>query len=151
MTASSFDLETPAGQLDRAQAETLAAGLREEIHRHSYLYYVEARPEISDGEYDRLYRRLQLLETAFPHLVTVDSPTQRVGTEPRDDLPTVRHAAPMLSLDSSDQEAALRRFDDRIRKAVDEPIRYLLEPKLDGASMELVYEEGVLVLSLIHI
>ncbi|HSG48293.1 MAG TPA: NAD-dependent DNA ligase LigA [Longimicrobiales bacterium] len=145
MNQFSFDLETPADKLDPAQAESLAAALREELNRHSYLYYVEARPEISDAEYDRLYRRLEAVEEAFPDLVTPDSPTQRVGAEPQESFRTVEHLAPMLSLDSSDQEPALRRFDERIRKAVDEPVRYLLEPKLDGASMELVYEDGVLV------
>jgi DNA ligase (NAD+) len=119
--------------------------LREEIRRHNHLYYVEARPEISDGEYDGLYQHLKALEEAHPHLVTPDSPTQRVGAEPREDLPTVAHAAPMLSLDSTKEEEELRRFDDRVRKSVGDGVEYLVEPKLDGASLELVYEEGLLV------
>ncbi|MDT8341758.1 MAG: NAD-dependent DNA ligase LigA [Longimicrobiales bacterium] len=145
MSQTPFDLETPADRLDASGAEALACGLRAALDRHSYLYYVEARPEISDAEYDRLFRRLQEVEDAFPALVTPASPTQRVGVEPQDAFRTVEHVAPMLSLDSSDQEAALRRFDERIRKAVDEPVRYLLEPKLDGASLELVYQDGILV------
>jgi DNA ligase (NAD+) len=119
--------------------------LRAEIRRHNHLYYVEARPEVSDGEYDRLYQRLKAVEEAHPHLITSDSPTQRVGAEPRDDLETVAHAAPMLSLDSTKEEEELRRFDERVRKALSESVDYLVEPKLDGASLELVYEEGVLV------
>ena len=144
MSQTSFDLDTPADRLSRSQAESLAEALRRELNRHSYLYYVEARPEISDADYDRLFRRLQAVEEAFPELVTPDSPTQRVGVEPQDSFRSVAHLAPLLSLDSSDQEPALRRFDERIRKAVDEKIQYLLEPKLDGASIELVYEDGVL-------
>ena len=118
--------------------------LREEIRRHNHLYHVEDRPEVSDGEFDRLFQRLQALERAFPELITPDSPTQRVGAEPREELPAVAHAAPMLSLDSTKDEAELRRFDDRVRKAVEGRVQYLVEPKLDGASLELVYENGVL-------
>jgi DNA ligase (NAD+) len=119
--------------------------LRREIRRHNHLYYVEASPEISDGEYDKLFRRLKKLEEAHPHLVTTDSPTQRVGAEPRDDLPTIAHVAPMLSLDSTKAADELRRFDERVRKALGEGVEYLVEPKLDGASLELVYEGGRLI------
>ena len=123
-----------------------AEALRAELHRHAHLYYIENRPSVSDEEYDRVYRRLQSLERAHPHLVTPDSPTQRVGAEPQDRFETVPHAAPMLSLDSTQDPDEVRRFDDRIRKALgDQEPRYLLEPKLDGASLELVYEDGVLV------
>ncbi len=128
----------------REEAEREVDALRGEIRRHDYQYYVRAKPEISDAEYDRLFRRLRELEDAYPDLVTLDSPTQRVGAEPLDSLPTVPHAAPMLSLDSTQDEAELRRFDERVRKAVEGPVQYLLEPKLDGASIELVYEDGVL-------
>ncbi len=140
------DHNTSSG-LSRQEAEARVEELRREIRRHDYLYYVVARPELSDAEYDRRFRELQALEAAFPDLVTPDSPTQRVGAEPQDEFRTVTHTAPMLSLDSSQEEAAVRRFDERVRKAVegDHEVRYLLEPKLDGASIELVYEEGVLV------
>jgi len=138
------DPDTPPRHLDISEAEAQARALRKALHRHNYLYYAEARPEISDAEYDRLYRRLLELEATFPELVTPDSPTQRVGAEPREDLPTIPHTAPMLSLDSTKDEAELRRFDERVRKAVGGPVRYLVEPKLDGVSLELVYEEGVL-------
>jgi DNA ligase (NAD+) len=139
-----LDLDTPPQALSRVQAEAQARAIRRMIQRHNYLYYVEARPEISDGEYDRLYRRLATLEGVFPGLVTPDSPTQRVGAEPREDLPTFPHTAPMLSLDSTKDEAELIRFDERVRKAVGGTVQYLVEPKLDGASLELVYEDGVL-------
>jgi DNA ligase (NAD+) len=139
-----LDLDTPISALNPAEAEAQAETLRRTIQRHNHLYYVEARPEISDGEYDCLFRRLVDLERSFPNLRTSDSPTQRVGAEPREDLPTIRHTAPMLSLDSTKDEADLVRFDDRIRKALGSDVQYLVEPKLDGASLELVYEDGVL-------
>ena len=129
--------------LDEAAAE--AARLRPEIERHNRLYHVEDSPEISDSAYDALFRRLQALEAAHPSLVTPDSPTQRVGADPLESLPAVEHAAPMLSLDSARDVAEVRRFDERLRKALgDGDIRYILEPKLDGASLELVYVNGVL-------
>ncbi len=129
--------------LEEAAAE--AAALRPEIERHNLLYHVESRPEISDSSYDALFRRLQALEAAHPSLATPDSPTQRVGADPLESLPSVAHAAPMLSLDSAREVAEVRRFDERLRKALgDGDIRYILEPKLDGASLELVYVEGVL-------
>ena len=118
--------------------------LRAEIRRHDHLYHVENRPEISDGAYDRLFRELQAIEEEFPHLLTPDSPTQRVGADPLSELPVVPHVAPMLSLDSSESEEDLRRFDERVHKAVDGPVEYLVEPKLDGSSLELVYVDGVL-------
>lgn len=136
--------DPPSMDLETARRE--AEALRAEIGRHNHLYHVEDRPEISDAEYDRLFRALQALEAAHPELVTPDSPTQRVGSEPQDKFETVVHAAPMLSLDSTQDPDEVRRFDDRVRKALgDAPVRYLLEPKLDGASLELVYEDGVFV------
>ncbi len=139
-----LDLERAIESLSRDEARRLAEGLRSALYRHAHLYYVEARPAVSDEEYDRLFRRLQALEQAFPELVSPESPTQRVGVEPQDKFETVAHAAPMLSLDSTQDPAEVRRFDDRVRKALGdaEPV-YLLEPKLDGASIELVYESGV--------
>jgi len=128
------------------QREQELEALRRELRHHDHLYYVEGAPEISDAAYDALYRKLQELEARYPELVTPDSPTQRVGAEPRSDLPTVTHRAPMLSLDSSQDPDDVRRFDERIRKGVDgHEVVYLLEPKLDGVSIELVYEEGILV------
>lgn len=120
--------------------------LVKEIDRHDHLYYVKDAPEISDFKYDALFRRLQELEQAHPELRTPDSPTQRVGAEPLNELPSAEHAAPMLSLDSSYELGDARRFDERVRKDLDlDTIQYVLEPKLDGASIELVYEKGLLV------
>jgi DNA ligase (NAD+) len=138
-------LEPDPSALSPDEAQRRAEVLRTELHRHAYLYHVEARPVISDAEYDDLFRELQALEAARPELVTPDSPTQRVGAEPQDKFVTVAHAAPMLSLDSTQDADEVRRFDERIRKALgDEAPTYILEPKLDGASLELVYEDGVL-------
>ena len=123
-----------------------AEDLRAELRRHAYLYYHEARPEIGDAEYDELFRRLQALEERYPSLESPDSPTHRVGAPPQDKFETVRHVAPLLSLDSSEKSEDVARFDERVRKALGEGVEptYILEPKLDGASIELVYDNGVL-------
>ncbi|MDA0310788.1 MAG: NAD-dependent DNA ligase LigA [Gemmatimonadetes bacterium] len=133
---------TPAPPEVTAEAENLRA----ELTRHAHLYYVEARPEVGDDEYDRLFRRLQELEAIHPVLGSADSPTRRVGVDPQDKFETVAHVAPLLSLDSTQDADEVRRFDERIRHllgAGHEPT-YILEPKLDGASIELVYEDGIL-------
>ncbi|MFP3949458.1 MAG: NAD-dependent DNA ligase LigA [Longimicrobiales bacterium] len=143
-------------RLSRPEAEELVEELRVEVRRHDHLYHVENDPEISDQEYDRLYEALEAVEAAFPDLVTPDSPTRRVGAEPLDSFPTVEHAAPMLSLDATRESGGVERFHERVVKAEkevgegedgdedDDGARYLLEPKLDGASVEVVYEDGVL-------
>jgi DNA ligase (NAD+) len=132
--------------VDRKTAQERIAKLRSEIRHHDYLYYVKDKPAISDEAYDKLYRELIALEEKFPDLVTDDSPTQRVAGQPLSSLPTIEHAAPMLSLDSNQDEATLRRFDERLRKGLgpDFPVEYVLEPKLDGLSVELVYRDGLL-------
>ncbi|MEJ2371107.1 MAG: sigma 54-interacting transcriptional regulator [Gemmatimonadales bacterium] len=124
-----------------------AEDLRVAIRHHDYLYHVLDAPEVSDEEYDRLFRELRSLEEAHPRLCTTDSPTQRVGGSPLESFETVDHVAAMLSLDSAQEEEKLRRFDERIRRGLGDetPVEYVLEPKLDGASVELVYEDGVLV------
>lgn len=133
-------------KLSQREAAREMKALAREIDRHDRLYFVDDAPEISDYDYDRLFRRLQALEEAHPAIARPDSPTHRVGAPPRDELPTVEHAAPMLSLDSSYELGDVRRFHDRLRKALDpREVRYVLEPKLDGASLELVYEDGLLV------
>lgn len=144
MSEPSFDLETDVDGLTADEARRQAFELQDTLRRYNYHYYVEARPVVSDAEWDRLFRRLQALEEAWPELRTPDSPTQRVGAEPQDAFEAVEHLVPMLSLDSSEKEEAVRRFDERIRKVVEGDVRYLLEPKLDGASIELVYQDGLL-------
>jgi DNA ligase (NAD+) len=131
-----------------------AAALRAEIERHNRLYYVEDAPEITDAEYDRLFRELQDLEAAHPELVTPDSPTQRVGGAPREELPPVRHEVPMLSIRTeTDTEAdGAAKFDARIRRelglaAGDPPVEYAAELKFDGLAINLRYERGELALA----
>jgi DNA ligase (NAD+) len=125
-----------------------AAELREILNRANHLYYIEARPELSDREYDRLMQELVDLETAHPQLRTADSPTQRVGGDVQTELKPVRHAVPMMSIDNTYNEAEVRAFDERVRKALgaDAKVSYVLEPKIDGTSISLRYEDGRLVL-----
>ncbi|MEE8169081.1 MAG: NAD-dependent DNA ligase LigA, partial [Phycisphaerae bacterium] len=120
--------------------------LREQIRRHDRLYFVEARPEISDREFDMLFQRLKDLEAKHPQLITPDSPTQRVAGQPLDGFTQVRHAVPMLSIDNTYNADALREFDRRVAKGLaGEPYEYLVEPKIDGVSIALRYENGALV------
>lgn len=131
-------------QLSRSAAEDYIDQLRREIRRHDYLYYVKDKPEISDEAYDRLFDTLKHLEQRFPDLTTSESPTQRVGAKPQAEFRVVKHTAPMLSLDATREEDEVQRFDERVRRSVDGKARYLLEEKFDGASVELVYENGIL-------
>jgi len=122
--------------------------LRAEIRRHDHLYYVEARPEISDRRYDALMAELKALEERRPDLVTGDSPTQRVGGEPIEGFRTVVHSSPMLSIDNTYSEVEVRQFDARVRGALgDEPFHYMVDPKIDGVAVSLRYERGRLVLA----
>ena len=117
-----------------------------ELNRHCHLYFVEDRPEISDAEYDRLFHELRDLEARRPDLVRPDSPTRRIGGPPAEGFATVPHRVPMLSLDNALDEDALRAFDERVRRILHtaDPVAYAGEPKLDGASVELVYVRGSL-------
>ena len=134
----------PAAKPTPPKAAKRVAALRDEIRRHDHLYYVRDAPEIADEAYDALFAELRALEEKHPDLVTADSPTQRVAGAPLEGFPTIEHAAPMLSLESDKDEEALRRFDTRLRKSLGDAVEYVLEPKLDGLSLELVYEDGVL-------
>ena len=122
------------------------AELRERIHHHDYMYYIEARPEVSDAEYDALMRELRALEAEYPELVTPDSPTQRVGGVPTDLFRPVEHRTPMLSLDNAMTEDDLRDFEGRVRRLLPgaDPT-YVCEPKIDGLGVALLYERGRLV------
>jgi DNA ligase (NAD+) len=117
--------------------------LRERIRRHDYLYYVEARPEISDREYDELFAELVRLEQAHPELATPDSPSQRVGGEPLEGFEPVRHDPPMLSVDNTYGIDQLREFDARVARALaGREYAYLVEPKIDGVAASVTYEAG---------
>ncbi|MCW5799841.1 MAG: NAD-dependent DNA ligase LigA [Nitrospira sp.] len=123
--------------------EQRIAALRRKIRHHDHLYYTKDRPEISDAEYDRLFRELVDLETAHPELITPDSPTQRVGAPPLDELNKVTHEKPMLSLDSITDQKDVLAFDSRMKRELESKrIVYTAEPKFDGLSVELVYDKG---------
>src|SRR5262245_12371556 len=131
-----FD-EKPSPHAQRAEE------LRRLIGYHDYKYYVEAKPKISDREYDRLMEELKKLEAAYPDLITPDSPTQRPGGQPIDGFETVRHRLPMLSVDNTYSADDLREFDRRIRKVLGkEPVIYVVELKIDGVAVSLTYEDG---------
>jgi DNA ligase (NAD+) len=122
-----------------------AAELRKQIEHHNYLYYVEARPEISDFEFDRLLKELEALEAKHPELRTPDSPTQRVGGQPITGFQQVRHRVPMLSIDNTYNAQDLKDFDRSVRKLLggDKP-EYVVELKIDGVAVSLTYEKGQL-------
>ena len=118
--------------------------LRRELEHHLHRYHILDDPEISDADYDRLYDELVALEEANPELVTPDSPTQRVGAPPSDRFTKVDHLAPMGSLEKVTTGEALGKWADDVRKRLDsdEPVAYVIEPKIDGSAVSLVYEEG---------
>jgi DNA ligase (NAD+) len=129
---------------DRQEYETL----KREIERHNQLYYVQDRPEISDAEFDRLFDELLDLEKRHPELVTVDSPSQRVGAAPSKKFEAVTHRVPLLSLQKVTTLEEFTEFDRRVREGLESTgdIEYVTEPKLDGLAVELVYENGIFVL-----
>ncbi len=120
--------------------------LREDIRNHDHKYYVENKPEISDFEYDRLIKELIALENAHPGLITLDSPSQRVGGEPLKVFPVVEHRVGMLSMDNTYSPEELLEFDKRVKKNLSaEKIEYTAELKIDGVSVSLVYEDGLFI------
>jgi DNA ligase (NAD+) len=121
--------------------------LRAELDHHLYRYHVLDDPEISDTEYDRLYDELKALEEEYPDLIAPDSPTQRVGAAPSEKFGKVRHLQPMGSLDKVTDEEGLRKWAEDVRKRLDsdEPVAYVVEPKIDGSAVSLTYENGALV------
>lgn len=134
--------------MNRSEAAKRIAQLREDIKHHDYRYYVLADPEVSDKHYDELFKELQSLEAQFPDLIEPDSPTRRVGGEPIEGFKQIRHAVPMLSVDNTYNEGELRRFDERVAKALEgEKYAYVVDPKIDGVAVSLRYEKGRLVLA----
>src|SRR5436305_7639494 len=121
--------------------------LRAELNHHLYRYHVLDDPEISDTAYDRLYDELKALEDEYQDLITPDSPTQRVGAPPSDKFEKSRHLTPMGSLDKVTTDEALAKWAEDVRKRLDsdEPVAYVLEPKIDGSAINLVYEDGVFI------
>src|SRR5271170_1642924 len=129
--------------MKHSDAKKRVAELRDQIRHYDRLYHVEAKSEISDFEYDKLFAELKALEEQFPDLVTPDSPTQRGSGQPLKEFKNVRHAVPMMSLDNTYNIEELGEFDARVRKLLpDEKVEYVLEPKIDGVSISIRYEEG---------
>lgn len=126
----------------RQRVETL----RKEIKKHDHLYYVLDDPLVTDQEYDSLIRELERLEGEFPELITPDSPTQRVGGAPLEQFQTIRHSTPLFSLSNAFEDGELRDFDRRVRQLSAAEVDYLVEPKIDGLSIALTYENGDFVL-----
>lgn len=127
------------------EAAARAEFLRTELHRHNRLYYVEAKPVISDKEFDMLLRELQDIEAKFSDLLTDDSPTQRVGGAPIEGFTQIRHTVPMMSLDNTYSEEELTAFFARLQKGLGrEKIDCVIEPKVDGVAITIRYENGVL-------
>ena len=142
-TTPDIDLDAIESEEDATEA---AEQLREALRYHNYRYYVLDDPVVSDAEYDRLFQQLQRIETAYPELETPDSPTHQIGGTVRDELGTVAHPTPMLSLKAVYNEADVRNFDETCREELGrETVTYTTEPKFDGLAVELIYEDGRLV------
>jgi DNA ligase (NAD+) len=131
--------------MDKKNAAKKIRELRSAIERHNDLYYNRGESEVSDAKYDLMVRQLKDLEAGFPEYSTEGSPTSKVGAPVTSKLARVRHRAPMLSLESVHDEEGARRFDASCRKSLAKKVEYICEPKLDGLSIELVYEKGVFV------
>jgi DNA ligase (NAD+) len=129
-------------------AEKEILELRQQIEKHNFQYHVLDNPLISDAEYDRLFRRLAELEKSHPQFASLDSPTQKVGAPPLDKFSTVQHTLPMLSLSNASSAQEMEEFEARIQRFIKstEPIEYVVEPKIDGVAVELLYMEGRLSL-----
>ncbi|HXF38710.1 MAG TPA: NAD-dependent DNA ligase LigA, partial [Blastocatellia bacterium] len=135
-----------ATQIDIDRVAARIAELRQKLEYHNYLYYVKDDPEISDAEYDRMFRELIELETAHPELASPDSPTQRVGGEPLERFTKVQHHAPMLSLANAFSEDELRAFNRRVSGLLErDDVAYVTELKIDGVAMALTYQNGQFV------
>lgn len=131
-------------KMSKKEAKEEIEALQEGIEYHNYLYYVKDQPKISDSVYDRLFHRLQKLEEAFPEFQSDTSPTRKVGAPPVDRLKKVEHIVPMLSLNAALSEKEAEEFDRFIhRNIIDKKVEYVAEPKFDGFSVEVVYQEGV--------
>ena len=124
-------------------SETIKS-LREKINNHNYQYYVLDNPIISDSEYDKLLKELELIEKKYPEFIVPESPTQRIGAQPIESFGTVTHRITMMSLANAMSDDELKAFDERLKKKLNsaEEIEYIIEPKLDGLAVELIYENG---------
>ena len=130
--------------MNNKEAEKEIKKLREDINYYNHMYYVENNPVISDYEFDFLLKKLEKLESEFPELIVPESPTQRVGGKPIDSFTAVEHKTPMLSLDNTYDSDDLKEFDKKVKKNVGE-VEYVVEPKIDGIGVALIYENGIFI------
>ncbi|MBI4974291.1 MAG: NAD-dependent DNA ligase LigA [Candidatus Omnitrophica bacterium] len=129
--------------MEKSKIKEEVEKLKTALRHHDYLYYVLNKPEISDREYDKLYKKLKDLEDGHPGLITQDSPTQRVSGEPVKGFPVVKHMVPMLSMDNTYSAEEIREFDKRVKKGLEaESVEYVVELKFDGVSISLLYKDG---------
>lgn len=140
-------MKTEKRQIALKEAKRKAEELRREIEHHNYLYYVESNPEVSDVEYDALMEELKRIESIYPELVTPDSPTQRVSGSVARGFKYVEHRVPMMSIDNVSTESEALEFDKRIKRllGLTEEIEYTAEPKFDGVSVSITYENEMFV------
>ena len=133
--------------MNKKEAKKRISSLKAELERHNYVYYVLDDADVSDAEYDAMFRQLEELEAEYPKLITADSPTQRVGSEPSKKFGSITHTIPLLSLANAMNEKELRDFDVSVKKILEfeGEVKYVAEPKLDGLAVELVYEKGKFV------
>jgi DNA ligase (NAD+) len=130
---------------DIERAKERIEALRDEIEVHNHRYYVKDDPSISDAQYDKMIRELEKLEKQYPTLASPFSPTQRVGGRPREGFATLRHLTPMMSLANAFDKSELRDFERRVSQALPgEPVSYVVEPKIDGLAVSLIYENGIM-------
>ncbi|MEE8045070.1 MAG: NAD-dependent DNA ligase LigA, partial [Thermodesulfobacteriota bacterium] len=134
-------------QISKAQATKRINSLSKELEHHNYLYYIKNNPEISDYDFDTLLHELREIEALYPDLVKPDSPTQRVGGAVAEGFNSVPHRLPMMSIDNISTEEGAYDFDGRVKRLleIDEDIQYIAEPKFDGVSASLTYENGLLI------
>ena len=129
--------------INDSDPKKLIKSLCDEINRHNKLYYVDAKPQISDKDFDNLLTKLEALENKFPQFKSESSPTQRVGGKPLDVFNSIKHSIPMQSLSNTYNKEELFKFDERIRKLIDESeCEYIIEPKIDGVAISIRYENG---------
>src|SRR3989304_7291886 len=155
-------MKTGTKRISKEEAKIRAAKLRREIERHNYLYYVESNPEISDAEYDVLVDELKIFEGLYPELITLDSPTQRVSGYVAEGFNLVEHRVPMMSIDNISTEGDALEFDKRVKRFLGievsqkprhvgtlrdltDGIGYTAEPKFDGVSASLTFENGLFI------
>jgi len=133
-------------QISKSQATKRVQELSKELEHHNHLYYIQNSPEISDSEFDTLLKELKQIEALYPELVKPDSPTQRVGGTVAEGFSSVPHRVAMMSIDNISDEEGAYDFDGRVKRVLEitDDVEYIAEPKFDGVSASITYENGLL-------